>query len=84
MSDSSPVYAEFVGKVFEEWIGRIEQVIQSGQQAGQFRSDRSAGELARLVVAGIEGGIMMSRLTKQDGPFKSCLDSLRALLAAAA
>jgi TetR/AcrR family transcriptional repressor of nem operon len=80
MSDSSPAYAEFVRKVFEEWIGRIERVIHSGQKAGQFRTDRSAGELAHLVVAGIEGGIMMSRLTKQDGPFKSCLDALRALL----
>lgn len=81
MSDSSPVYTAFVGKVFEEWICRIERVIHSGQQAGQIRTDLSAAELARLVVAGIEGGIMMSRLTKQDGPLRSCLDSLRVLLA---
>ncbi len=81
MSDSSPVYTAFVGKVFEEWICRIERVIHSGQQAGQIRTDLSAAKLARLVVAGIEGGIMMSRLTKQDGPLRSCLDSLRVLLA---
>lgn len=84
MSDSSPVYTEFVQKVFDEWIGRVERVIRLGQEAGQIRTDRSAGELARMVVAGIEGGIMMSRLTKKDRPFKECLESLRALLGNAA
>lgn len=80
MSDSSLAYTELVRKVFEEWIGRVERVIHSGQEAGQIRMDRSANELARLVVAGIEGGIMMSRLTKEDRPFKDCLESLRVLL----
>jgi len=80
MSDTGPAYTAFVGKVFDEWICRIERVILSGQKAGQIRTDQSAGELARLVVASIEGGIMMSRLTKQDGPLRSCLESLRVLL----
>lgn len=80
MSDSSPVFSAFVGKVFEEWFCRIERVIHSGQEAGQVRADLPAGELARLVVAGIEGGIMMSRLTKQESPLKTCLASLRVLL----
>jgi TetR/AcrR family transcriptional repressor of nem operon len=81
MSDSSPDHTALVEKVFDEWICRIERVIRSGQQAGQIRTDRPAPELAHLVVAGIEGGIMMSRLTKQDGPLRNCLESLRELLA---
>ncbi len=81
MSDSSPAYTAFVAGVFDEWICRIERVILSGQQAGQIRKDQSAAELARLVVAGIEGGIMMSRITKEDGPLRNCLESLRLLLA---
>jgi TetR/AcrR family transcriptional regulator, transcriptional repressor for nem operon len=80
MSDSSPTYTNFVRKVFDEWVRRIERVIYSGQEARQIRTDRSAGELAHLVVAGIEGGIMMSRLMKQEEPLKTCLASLRALL----
>lgn len=80
-SDSNPAYAGLVAQVFDEWICRIERVIHSGQQAGQIRTDRRAAELAHLVVACIEGGIMMSRLTKQDGPLRNCLESLRVLLA---
>lgn len=80
MSDTNPVYKKIVEKVFTEWITKIELVICSGQKTGQIRTDRSAGELAHLVVAGIEGGIMMSRITKKDYPFKSCLDSIRTML----
>lgn len=80
MSDTNSTYKILVEKVFSEWISRIEGVIRSGQEAGQFRTERTADELARLVVAGIEGGIMMSRMTKQDAPLRSCLESLRVLL----
>lgn len=80
MSDTNPVYKKVVEDVFAKWIARIEAVIRSGQQTGQFRADRSAGELAYLVVSSIEGGIMISRITKKDYPFKSCLDSIKNLL----
>ena len=80
MSDTNPVYKKVVEKVFAEWIVRVESVIRRGQDTGQIRTDRSAGELAHLVVAGIEGGIMISRITKKDYPFKSCLDSIKTML----
>jgi len=36
--------------------------------------------LAKQIVASIEGGIMMARLTKNEDDLKDCLDSMRALL----
>ncbi len=80
MSDTNPVYRKVVETFFAEWITKVESVIRCGQQTGQFRTDRSSGELANLVVAGIEGGVMMSRITKKDYPFKSCLDSIQTML----
>jgi TetR/AcrR family transcriptional repressor of nem operon len=80
MSDTNPGYTKLVTKVFDEWLARIERVIRQGQETRQIRTDLPAADLARLVVAGMEGGIMMSRLTKQSAPFKTCLNSLRALL----
>ncbi len=79
MSDTNPAYAKLVGEVFKTWLSRVEAVIGRGQDEGEFRTDVTAGDLARLVVAGIEGGIMMSRLTKSPRPFKICLDSLQTL-----
>lgn len=80
MGDANPAYRALVREVFDEWVGKIAAVLESGQAAGCFRADRKADELARVVVGAIEGGIMFSRLSKTDHPFRTCLDSLRVLL----
>lgn len=80
MSDTNPSFTELVTKVFDEWLARIERVIRDGQSVGQIRDDLPAPDLARLVVAGIEGGIMMSRLTKQEGPLRACLEAVKRCL----
>jgi len=80
MSDVSRQYADVVEQVFEEWCGRIEAVVGAAQESGQIRNDISAGDLAQMVVATMEGGIMLSRLKKEEGPLKTCLDSLKLFL----
>lgn len=80
MSDSNPVFSKYVEAVFDEWIAKIANVVNAGQACGQFRSDVSAAELSRSIVALIEGGIMMSRLAKEETPMRQCLSSLRNLL----
>ena len=76
MSDVHQGYVDSVNDLFNTWTGRIEAVIRAGQQAGQFRTDLTAGSLAQVIVSSIEGGIMMSRLKKEEGPLKTCLESL--------
>jgi TetR/AcrR family transcriptional repressor of nem operon len=80
MSDSDSPHVDVVKQMFDDWIGKIESVISAGQSRGEIRSDLSSARLACMSVACIEGGIMLSRLTKQEGPFKTCLESLRAIL----
>lgn len=80
MSDADSRYADRVGEVFHAWTGRIAAVIRAGQKDGQFRADIPAENLAQVIVSTVEGGIMMSRLQKEEGPLKTCLDSLRTFL----
>lgn len=80
MSDSNSVFADVVAKVFDEWTDRVATVIGEGQVSGEMRADCSAATLARSVVATIEGGIMLSRLQKDEAPLKGCLDMARLLL----
>ena len=47
---------------------------------GQVRQDLPADHLAELVVAAIEGGIMQTRLRKDEGPLARALKTLRVLL----
>ena len=83
MSDSNPAYAQRVAAVFDEWIGKLAETIRAGQDRGMIRADFPATDLARSVVASVEGGIMLSRLTKEAAPLRACLASLRAMLTAA-
>lgn len=80
MSDEDPKYASLVADVFEQWIGLIETVVADGRRAGEIRTDIPAHALARHVVACVEGGIMLSRLNKDAGPLRDCLNSLRDML----
>ena len=84
MSDSNPAYARLVTAVFDEWIGKLAETIRDGQDRGMIRPDFPATDLARSVVATIEGGIMLSRLTKEEAPLRACLASLRAMLTVSA
>jgi TetR/AcrR family transcriptional repressor of nem operon len=79
-SDTSPIFAALVKEVFAEWIARLAEVVSAAQVAGQIRADIPAEDLAELVVASIEGGIMQSRLLKSETPLKRALDTLRTVL----
>lgn len=76
MSDTNPAFAQVVAKVFEEWIARLERVVEQGQGAGMFRADLSPADLARMIVAAVEGGILLSRLGKTAMPMKVCLETV--------
>ncbi|HKL26958.1 MAG TPA: TetR/AcrR family transcriptional regulator [Desulfuromonadales bacterium] len=78
--DNAPPFAELVGEVFAEWIGKLEETIEAAQDSGQVRQDLPASHLAELIVGTIEGGIMQSRLQKDAGPLQRALESLRILL----
>jgi TetR/AcrR family transcriptional regulator, transcriptional repressor for nem operon len=80
-SDCNELYAERVAQVFARWQEKVRIVIAAAQKTGQLRIDLPAETLALLVVSTIEGGIMLSRLRKEEEPLRSCLDSLRSLLA---
>ncbi len=76
MSDKNPRYATEVAAVFRQWTALLEEVIRDGQLSGEIRTDLTAHDLALFVVSSIEGGIMLSRLTKSDGPLRTCIDTL--------
>jgi TetR/AcrR family transcriptional repressor of nem operon len=80
MSDSDPEFAGAIDRVFDEWISRVALAVTGAQKNGQIRTDIDSEALARHIIATIEGGIMMSRLKKDERPMKECLDSLRITL----
>jgi TetR/AcrR family transcriptional repressor of nem operon len=80
MGDGDGRYAQIIDQVFDQWIGKIEKVVAAAQERGELRDDIPANVLARNIVAVIEGGIMMSRVKKDEGPLRECLEVLRRTL----
>lgn len=79
-SDTAPEFSEPVSEVFREWIDTLRATIAAAQDSGEVRRDLPAAQLAELIVAAIEGGIMQSRLNKDPGPLTRTFESLRVLL----
>jgi TetR/AcrR family transcriptional repressor of nem operon len=80
MSDSDPIFAGDIEKVFDEWIRRVAVAVSGAQKNGQIRTDIHSDALAKHIIATIEGGIMMSRLKKDERPMRECLETLRITL----
>lgn len=79
-SDSLPAFTERVNDVFSEWIERLEIVITRAQVEGRIGTQVPAADLAELVVATLEGGIMQARLQKSEKPLQRTWETLRLLL----
>lgn len=80
MSDCNSAFIEPVDTVFREWSDRLSRVIATAQKNNEVRDDANASDLALFVVAAIEGGIMLSRLRKDEKPMRTCLALLLRLL----
>ena len=80
MGDSDKKYTEIIDQVFDQWIGKIEKLVVAAQKKGEIRDDITGNALARNIVAVIEGGIMMSRVKKDEAPLRECLEVLRKTL----
>ena len=79
-ADGHERYVEIVREVFAAWTAMLEEVIAEAQKCGQVRNDIPAYDLALQVVSAVEGGIMLSRLHKDAGPLRGCLNAQRHLL----
>lgn len=76
MADRSDVYAHVVRDVFGQWVGRLRDVIAEGQRGGEVRSDLPAEVIANHMVSALEGGIMLSRLEKDERPLAATVECL--------
>ncbi len=77
MSDKNNNYSEFVQDVFNGWINKLKIIIEEGQKKAQINKILSPENLAQFIVATIEGGIMLSRLKKDEEPLKDCIESIK-------
>ena len=80
MSDSNERFAGLINEVFSDWINILTGLLKDAQRCGQINDKTDARKLAKTIVAALEGGIMMARVSKRSSDLADCIGVIRLLL----
>ena len=69
--DGNVVLRARVGKALRSWVARLESIVKEGVECGEIRSDIDPKAVAVLIVAPLEGALMMGRLERNDYALRS-------------
>jgi TetR/AcrR family transcriptional regulator, transcriptional repressor for nem operon len=74
--DTSPLRLAQVRRAFDEWHGRIAQIVCQAVDAGELRRSTNPEAIATLILATIEGAVVLSRAQQSRAPIQLCLRHL--------
>jgi TetR/AcrR family transcriptional repressor of nem operon len=64
--DGNPVLRSRVGKALRSWLGHLQAILEEAQQHGETRPGIDPKGVAMVIVAALEGALMISRLQRND------------------
>ena len=66
--DGNPALRTKARRAFASWLGRLQSIIEEGQERGEIRSGVNPADLATLIVTTLEGSLMLERLQRTPEP----------------
>ncbi|ARS39943.1 TetR family transcriptional regulator [Sphingobacteriaceae bacterium GW460-11-11-14-LB5] len=75
--DTHPALRERAVKAVLGWKNRIVKLVEAGISAKEIHADHHPEQIALTIIAIIEGGIMISRLTAKPAHWNLIMDSLK-------
>ena len=66
--DGNPVLRGKARAALDQWRGSIAEIVRTGQRKRELRRDVDATAVATLVIASLEGAVMMSRMEQTREP----------------
>jgi TetR/AcrR family transcriptional repressor of nem operon len=66
--DGNPALRTKARRAFGSWLGRLQSIIEEGQERGEIRSGVNPTDLATLIVTTLEGSLMLERLQRAPEP----------------
>jgi TetR/AcrR family transcriptional repressor of nem operon len=78
--DTNPALQKRVVKSIEYWQQRIIKTVEKGKQEGEVKKEVNAEDFATLFIGTLEGGILMSRIFKDNHQFDIMADQLIKLI----
>jgi TetR/AcrR family transcriptional repressor of nem operon len=64
--DGNPVLRARVAKALRSWLTRLQTIVEQAQERGETRPGVDPKAVSTLIVASLEGALMMSRLQRND------------------
>jgi TetR/AcrR family transcriptional repressor of nem operon len=64
--DGNPILRSRVGKALGSWTGRLQAYVEEAQQQRDAKPDVDPKDVATLIVASLEGALMMSRIQRNE------------------
>lgn len=80
MGDQNPEFRDAVRGIFDEWVSLLGSLLEEALAGGEINLTLKPEQMARHIVAALEGGIMLARLSKDKGDLLGSIDSIRALV----
>jgi TetR/AcrR family transcriptional repressor of nem operon len=81
LSDVHEGFRQRLAAVFDAYRSYLAQAIRRGQQRGRLRLDADPSRVAQFLVAGLEGAILLGKVTRDITVMERCVEELREHLA---
>lgn len=80
LADAHEGFRQRLATVFERWSGQLQSVLWEARP--QLRDDVDLARMARFIIATLEGGLLMSRVTRDVGHLEAIAGDLKGFIAA--
>ena len=74
--DGNPVLRDRVQKAMRNWQRMLQKTLNEGIAAGTVRFDIDVDKASRLIIATLEGGMLISRIERNDQAIKDAMSHL--------
>lgn len=64
--DGNPVLRERVRKALKMWLGRLQSIVKTAAKRDQIRAGVDPKDVSTMILASLEGALMISRLERTD------------------
>src|SRR3984893_2906324 len=78
--DGNAVLRARVAKALRSWLNRLQTIVKQAKEQGETRAGVDPKTVATLIVATLEGALMMSRLERSDEPLRRVKQHLKRYL----
>jgi TetR/AcrR family transcriptional regulator, transcriptional repressor for nem operon len=78
--DGNPLLRERVRKALRSWSHHLQNIVKQAAAQGEIRPEADPKTVATLIIATLEGALMMSRLERSDDPLRRVQEHLNGYL----